>query len=145
MISKLILIFVTIPLVEMLILIKMGELIGFWPTILLVIVTGIVGATLAKMQGFLVLTRIQRELNAGRIPKDEVIEGLLVLIGGIVLLTPGLLTDLCGFALMIPAVRRWVARLLKARFGKMIQGKHQVFVNGYTHSPEYTDDYRIEE
>ncbi len=145
MISKLILIFITIPLIEMLILIKMGELIGFWPTILLVVVTGIVGATLAKMQGFLVLTRIQRELNAGRIPKDEVIEGLLVLVGGIVLLTPGLLTDLCGFALMIPAVRRWVARLLKARFGKMIQGKQQIYVNGYTHSPEYTDDYRIEE
>jgi UPF0716 protein FxsA len=129
----------------MLILIKMGELIGFWPTILLVVVTGVVGATLAKMQGFLVLTRIQKELGAGRIPKDEVIEGLLVLVGGIVLLTPGLLTDFCGFALMIPPFRRWVASLLKAHFSKMIQSSHQIYVNGYTLYPEYTDDYRIEE
>lgn len=116
MFSKLLALFFLVPLIEVLLLIKIGEWVGFGPTILLVIVTGFIGASLARQQGFKVWSRIQTELQAGRMPAADVIDGLLILIGGIVLLTPGLLTDLCGFALMIPRVRRRIRILLEKRF-----------------------------
>jgi UPF0716 protein FxsA len=116
MFAKLVALFILVPLIEVLLLIKIGEWVGFGPTILLVVVTGFIGASLARQQGFKVWSRIQTELQAGRMPAADVIDGLLILIGGIVLLTPGLLTDLCGFALMIPPVRRWIRILLERRF-----------------------------
>ncbi|MCB0292521.1 MAG: FxsA family protein, partial [Calditrichaeota bacterium] len=105
MFAKLLFLFIAIPLAELALLVKLGEVLGFWPTIGLVIVTGILGASLAKAQGFMIYARIQQELAAGRMPTGELLDGLLILIGGIVLLTPGLLTDLCGFALLIPPLR----------------------------------------
>ncbi|MCB9070198.1 MAG: membrane protein FxsA [Calditrichae bacterium] len=145
MFAKLLFVFVTIPLVEMLILIKLGEAIGFWPTMAMVVVTGIIGASLAKAQGFLALNRIRSELNTGKLPADELVDGLLILIGGIVLLTPGLLTDLAGFSLMVPAIRTVIRKWLQRRFKGFLSNRSNVFVTGYSRKPEYTDDYRIEE
>lgn len=121
MFPKLLLLFIGLPLLEIIILVKLGEVIGFWPTIGLVVGTGVLGASLAKAQGFLVYARIQNELAAGRIPAGELLDGLLILIGGIVLLTPGLLTDLLGFALLIPLVRALFKAWLKQKFGGMVQ------------------------
>jgi len=147
MFSKLLLIFIAIPLIELALLVKIGEIIGFWPTIGLVIVTGVIGASLAKAQGFLIFNKIQGELRAGRLPASEMIDGLLILIGGIVLLTPGLLTDLTGFALMIPPVRAVLKKWLRKKFGHMIEtGRSQFFYSGFGNQPpEFRDDYRIEE
>ena len=145
MFAKLLFIFVTIPLVEMLILIKLGEAIGFWPTMAMVVVTGIIGASLAKAQGFLALNRIRSELNTGKLPADELVDGLLILIGGIVLLTPGLLTDLAGFSLMVPAIRTVIRKWLQRRFKGFLSNRNNVFVSGFSQKPEYTDDFRIEE
>ncbi|MCB0265980.1 MAG: membrane protein FxsA [Calditrichaeota bacterium] len=145
MFAKLLFIFVTIPLVEMLILIKLGEAIGFWPTMAMVVVTGIIGASLAKAQGFLALNRIRSELNTGKLPADELVDGLLILIGGIVLLTPGLLTDLAGFSLMVPAIRTVIRKWLQRRFKGMLSNRNNIFVSGFSQKPEYTDDFRIEE
>ena len=86
----------------------------------MVIVTGLIGATLAERQGFRVWAKIQTELRSGRMPAAELVDGLLILIGGVVLITPGLLTDLCGFALMFPAVRRYVRTRLDRRFQVMV-------------------------
>lgn len=116
MFAKLLALFICVPLIELMLLIQIGEWIGLWPTIALVVVTGFLGASLARQQGFKVWTRIQTELNAGRMPAADVLDGLLILIGGIVLLTPGLLTDLCGFALMVPGVRRRVRAEVEKRF-----------------------------
>jgi UPF0716 protein FxsA len=116
MFLRLLALFICVPLVELYLLFRIGGKIGPAPTIGLVIATGFIGASLARRQGFKVWTKIQSELNAGQMPAGELIDGLLVLIGGIVLLTPGLLTDLCGFALMIPTVRNVLKTRLEKRF-----------------------------
>ena len=125
---KLLVVFIAIPLIELAILVKIGELIGFWPTIGMVIITGAIGAALAQSQGFRVFAKIQAELAAGRIPTHHLIDGLLILVGGIVLLTPGLLTDILGFLLMIPWIRKQFKRWLVYKFSNMVNsGQTQVF------------------
>ena len=119
MFPQLLLLFIGIPLIEVLILIKLGSLLGFWPTILLVIGTGILGAYLAKMYGLTVWTKIQKDLQAGVMPADKLVDGLLILISGIVLLTPGLLTDILGFALFVPFTRSFFKKIAKTKFKKM--------------------------
>ena len=116
MFPRLLVLFITVPLIELYLLIRLGKLVGLGPTIGLVILTGFWGAYLARSQGHSILARMQREIHAGRAPAGELIEGVLVLIGGIVLLTPGLLTDLAGFALMVPGIRRKIRDRLKERF-----------------------------
>lgn len=115
MLGKLILLFVGLPLIELALLIKVGTVVGAAATILLVVLTGVLGATLARRQGLRTYMRIQEELHAGRLPGNEMMDGLLILIGGIVLLTPGLLTDLLGFSLLVPAFRRAVRQFLRKR------------------------------
>lgn len=119
MFLKLILLFIGLPLVELAILVKLGTLIGVWPTIGIVAVTGFIGAGLARSQGFRVWAEISRELQAGRMPVGDLTDGLLILIGGIVLLTPGLITDLFGFAMLVPFTRRGFKRYLSTRFQRM--------------------------
>ena len=119
MFPKLLLLFIGVPLIEVLILIKLGSLFGFWPTIFLVIGTGILGAYLAKLYGLTIWYKIQQDLNAGVMPADKLVDGLLILIGGIVLLTPGLLTDILGFMLLIPITRRYFKRIAKTKFKNM--------------------------
>ncbi len=116
MFPRLVALFIAVPLIELYLLFLIGERIGPLPTVGLVMVTGFIGASLARSQGLKVWRQIQTELQSGQMPAAELIDGLLVLIGGIVLLTPGLLTDLCGFALMIPAVRAVAKERLSRRF-----------------------------
>ena len=123
MFPQLLLLFIGVPLIEVLILIKLGSLFGFWPTIILVIGTGILGAYLAKLYGLTVWNKIQQDLNAGLMPADKLVDGLLILIGGIVLLTPGLLTDILGFMLLIPFTRSYFKRFAKAKFKDMSEQK----------------------
>jgi UPF0716 protein FxsA len=106
MIARLALLFVLVPLLELLLLIQMGRLVGLLPTIALVVFTGALGAALARSQGLRVAREAQREMAAGRVPGRALLDGLAVLVGGALLLTPGLLTDLFGFALLVPATRR---------------------------------------
>lgn len=120
MFGKLVLLFIAVPLVELFLLIRIGTVIGPVPTIALVIVTGILGASLARSQGFKTLQKIQNELAAGRIPTGELLDGLMILAGGIVLLTPGILTDLFGFSLMLPPVRAGLKQWLEKKFQGMI-------------------------
>ena len=116
MFARLLVLFICVPLIELFLLIQLGKVVGIVPTIALVVVTGFIGASLARQQGFRVWGRIQAEMQAGRVPAADLIDGLLILIGGIVLLTPGLLTDLCGFALMVPGIRKWMRARLEKRF-----------------------------
>ncbi|MCH8029905.1 MAG: membrane protein FxsA [Candidatus Dadabacteria bacterium] len=121
MFSKLVLLFVGVPLLELFILVKLGGAIGIWPTIGIVLVTGVLGASVARYEGLRVLNRINDELRYGRMPAEELFDGLLILIGGIVLLTPGLLTDLFGFSLLVPVTRRMYKEWLRRRFDNMIR------------------------
>ncbi len=123
MFFKLLILFIVVPIIEIAILVKIGTLIGFWPTMLIVIATGITGAMLARMQGFLVFNRIRTELQMGRMPAEELIDALLVLIGGILLLTPGLLTDLIGFLMLIHWSRKLLKKWLGKRFRQWVQSR----------------------
>jgi UPF0716 protein FxsA len=119
MFLRLLLLFTVVPLVELFLLVKLGTVIGIGPTVLIVICTGVLGAWLARWQGLGVLRRVSDDLAQGRLPADALIDGLLILIAGAVLLTPGLITDALGFMLLVPqgraVVRRTVASRLERR------------------------------
>ena len=119
--ARLIILFTVVPLIELALLIKLGNVIGLWPTILIVIGTGVLGAALARSQGTQVVSAIRAELAEGRPPTESLLNGLLVLVGGVVLLTPGLLTDLLGFSLLVPSTRNWFKRKLQGRLKKYAQ------------------------
>ncbi|MAD24399.1 MAG: membrane protein FxsA [Verrucomicrobiales bacterium] len=122
MYRRLLILFIIVPLVELYLLAIVGGRVGLPATILLVVLTGAWGAYLAKSQGLSILAKIQFETSAGRVPTAELLDGLLVLIGGVVLLTPGLLTDLVGFLLMVPSFRAIIRNRVKAKFAAQIRG-----------------------
>ena len=99
-----------IPFAEIYLLIQVGGIIGAFPTILLVVFTAMLGAWLLKQQGFATFRRFQESLAQGVIPAYEMVEGPIILVGGALLLTPGFITDLIGFACLIPQSRRKIAK-----------------------------------
>lgn len=103
------LIFLLVPLAEIYFLIVVGGWIGALPTVLLVVATAVAGAALARYQGFATLQRLQATLARGEAPALEMLEGVLLLIGALLLLTPGFFTDLAGFVCLVPPSRRWLA------------------------------------
>ncbi|MEK9973259.1 MAG: FxsA family protein [bacterium] len=115
MLWKLFLAFTLIPVSEIYILIAIGGQIGILPSIGLVILTGIVGASLARSQGLQTLGRIRDSFQQGVVPGEELLNALLIAIAGIVLLTPGFLTDAAGLFLLIPATRTLCREWLKRR------------------------------
>ena len=98
MFVRLLLLFTVVPIVELLLLIELGRHIGLAPTLAIVLGTGVLGAALARWQGLATLRQVQTEMDAGRLPTGPLVDGLLILVAGAVLLTPGLLTDLAGVA-----------------------------------------------
>jgi len=112
--NKLLLLIVIIPLAETLILIQVGKVIGFWQTVLLLIFLGLIGVSIVRSQGITVYSRLCREITQGQVPGLALLDGLIVLFGGILLITPGFLTDLAGLLLLIPFVRRFVRDMLLA-------------------------------
>ncbi len=107
--GRLIAAFVVIPLVELVILLQVAEWVGLLSTVVLVVATGILGAALARRQGLRAWLAVQDDLAHGRLPGGAVTDGLSVLLGGAFLLTPGILTDIVGFSLLVPTTRRWLA------------------------------------
>lgn len=103
------LIFIGVPLIELALLIKVGEVIGIAATIALVILTAVIGVSLLRRQGMMALRKAQESMQAGRPPIDSVIDGVCLLLAGAFLLTPGLLTDTVGFLLLVPQIRSGIA------------------------------------
>jgi len=119
--SRLLVLFIIVPLIELALLIELGGIVGVWPTIALVLGTGAVGAALARSQGARVLREIRAELAMGRMPAARMLDGLMILIGGILLLTPGVLSDLLGIALLFPPSRAVFKQILRIRLERMIR------------------------
>ena len=117
MLFRLFLLFTVIPLLELYLLIRLGAYLGSLDTLAIVIATGIVGGLLARSQGLAVLNRIRMELEEGRIPADSLFDGVMILVAGVLLITPGLLTDGLGLSLLIP----WTRQGLKSRLGRKVQ------------------------
>ncbi len=119
---QLLLLFTVVPLLELFLLIEVGKVIGTGATIILVAATGFFGVLLARSQGMQVLYRMKQELESGSLPGDELLDGVCILVGGVMLLTPGLITDFLGFSLLFPYTRslfKNVAyRLIKRKMAK---------------------------
>ena len=110
---KLLIVLILVPLAEFFVLIESGRVIGVWPTVLLVVLTGIAGSWLMRHQGLALLGQIQADLTTGQLPGGTLLDGALVLAGGLLLLTPGFCTDLAGFTMLVPSTRRWWRRSLE--------------------------------
>ncbi len=119
--GRLALLFVIVPLVELALLIQMGQLVGFWPTIALVVFTGVTGAWLARMEGLRTMWRLRDDLENGRVPGQAIMDGMAVLAGGAFLLTPGVLTDVLGFCLLFPGTRHAIQQRIMTRLERRIQ------------------------
>ena len=117
----LILLFTVLPALELALLIKVGSHIGALNTILIVIGTGVVGAALARYEGFRALMKVQDSLQRGIMPGAEILDGFMVLAGGIALLTPGFITDVLGLLLLFPVTRAGIKWLLRHKFQSMIK------------------------
>lgn len=111
--------FIGMPMLELWLLIRVGQVIGAPWTIVIVVLTGAAGAWLAKLQGLMVIMEIQRDMAEGRMPAPRMLDGVMILIAGVLMITPGLVTDAAGFALLVPAVRysirQWMRRKLEQK------------------------------
>ena len=119
--------FVAVPLIELALLIKAGQVLGFWATIGIVVATALAGSYLLHAQGFGVMRRVQAAMFEGRAPVAEVADGFFLLIAGAFLLTPGLITDCLGLALMVPPFRRWLAAVAFKRAMKSTSIRFETF------------------
>ena len=115
MLAKLLLVFLTVPLVEIMLFIEIGSRIGTWMTLLIVVLTAMLGASLAHREGLKTWWRLQEKLSQGHLPNEELLDGALVLLAGALLLTPGFLTDTLGILLLYTKTRQVIKRWLRRR------------------------------
>jgi len=116
MLYKLFFAFTIIPFLEIYLLIKVGSYLGAFTTIMIVALTGFLGAYLARLQGLYTMMKVKESLNRGEMPAEALLDALLILLAGIVLLTPGFLTDMAGLMILIPETRIVFKRWLRKRF-----------------------------
>ncbi len=106
MFRVLFLLFIIVPIIEIMVLMNVGAWLGAWPTIAIVIVTAWLGAKNVKQQGIATLQSVQTKMSQGEMPSSEIVAGLLLLVAGVLLVTPGFVTDFFGLSLLIPQVRK---------------------------------------
>ncbi|PHP28307.1 FxsA family protein [Limimaricola cinnabarinus] len=143
--------FLAVPLIEIGLFIQVGGLIGLWPTLLIVVLTAIAGTALVRGQGLQAVARLKRSMSELSDPSRALADGAMILFAGALLLTPGFFTDACGFALLVPAVRGRVFKLLKDRvkvasfeMGQPPHGAHPRQPGGYPGSHERPRDTVID-
>lgn len=123
--GKLFLLFVIMPIAEIAVLINVGEIIGGWNTVLLVILSAMIGAYLVKREGVSTLAQAQLKMQQGQVPAEEIGSGLLLLVAGVLLVTPGFITDVFGLLLTLPYTRKKIGGVLfHALNGKMHASAH---------------------
>jgi len=113
MFFRLLILFISVPIIELFLLIEVGKKISWELTVLIIFITAIIGARLTKIQGSQTIRNVQSALRMGKIPHREVLDGLMILVAGAILLTPGFLTDFVGFCLLIPKLRSYLRKFLK--------------------------------
>ena len=118
MMLPLVLLFIVVPIAELAVLIQVGQVIGVWWTIAILIADAILGSVLMRAQGRAAWRRFNEALAVGRVPTREVLDGALVMFGGLLMLTPGFITDILGFVLLIPPTRAAVRSVLVRRLAQ---------------------------
>lgn len=144
MFGKLLLLFILVPLAELFLFMTLGDMLGFGNTVLIIILTAFLGASLAKSQGRLAMVNFQQAMASGKMPHNEVLDGIMILIAGAVLLTPGFLTDAVGFALLLPPVRA----LIRGTFAERLKDKIKVVtpsMPGMSPEPESRPNSKLDD
>jgi len=131
MFFRLFLIFAAIPVIEIYLLIQVGRVIGPLPTVLVLLAISAAGAWLVRAQGFYIAKRVRSELAAGHLPAEELVDGLLVLVGGLLLMTPGFFTDFIGIFFLIPFTRFLIKRSLRKWLEKRLAKGGAIVVTGF--------------
>ncbi len=111
----LLLLFICVPIIEIILFIQVGDFLGVWPTVTLVLVTAFVGASLVRSQGIQTLMSVQSRLQQGEMPAQQIVEGVMLAVAGVLLLTPGFMTDALGMLVLLPAPRAKIAQGLMKR------------------------------
>ncbi|MEW5745327.1 MAG: FxsA family protein [Nitrospirota bacterium] len=124
MLFKLFLLFALVPMLELALLIKVGSVVGTLNTIIIVVLTAVIGAYMVKLEGLRVLFKIQRDVRQGVFPAEELIDGAMILVAGALLLTPGFITDVFGLLLIVPPTRAVIRRWVKGYFKRRISPFH---------------------
>lgn len=131
-------IFVIVPVIEIALFIQLGGLLGFWPTIGIVILTALIGSALVRSQGFQAMTRLQSNLGGAGDAMDTLVHGFLILVAGIVLVTPGFFTDAVGFSLLIPQVRSLLIDYVSKNMKSFVHVQTGQSRNGYRSAQDDT-------
>lgn len=121
MLGRLILLFLLTPAIELGLLIQVDKLIGFWPTIGVILVTGMAGSYLARREGLSTWKRLNERLNEGDLPGKELVDGVIILVAGALLITPGVLTDVLGFMGLLPPTRYVIRKIVMKRIKKKMR------------------------
>jgi UPF0716 protein FxsA len=130
MLLKLFLAFTLIPVLEIYFLIKIGHFLGAFNTVVVVVVTALLGASLARHEGIRTMIRVRESLDRGELPAEEMLDAVLIFIAGIVLLTPGFITDIAGIAILIPAARSMLKRRMRRKFDEWItQNRNNIIIH----------------
>lgn len=129
--GRLFLLFTIVPLIELYFLIKIGGYIGALNTIVLIVATALLGAYLARLEGLRTLKQINESLSRGILPAEEMVDGLLIFAGGVLLITPGVFTDVLALFLLFPVTRTHIKRWLRRRFDRMVaSGNVRIHIHG---------------
>lgn len=128
------LLFVTVTSLEILVFMQVGNIVGPYAVIAMIFLTGFLGAYLVRMQGLMTMRKISEQLQQGQMPAKEILSGVVLLIVGALLVTPGLITDVTGFLLLIPPIRMQVVGLIQARMERWVM-KNAVQVDIHSHGP----------
>lgn len=138
------LLFIFVPIIEIGLFIQVGGILGLWPTIALVLLTAFVGASLVRSQGLQTLLSVQNRLQQGELPAQQIFEGVMLAVAGVLLLTPGFMTDALGMLVLLPAPRAIIAKYLMSKMvvKGMASGFHS---NPYEHDPFHHDSHRSSE
>lgn len=126
MLALLIVLFIAVPIAEIAVIIKVGSLLGFGETIALLLLVSVCGAWLVKRQGLGVLRRVREQMNLGRVPGTELVDGALILVAGVLLLAPGFITDTAGLLLLVPPVRSGIRRITRRRLSRRVTRRIRV-------------------
>lgn len=146
MFGKLFILFAILPIIEIAVLINVGEQIGGWNTVALVIISAFIGAFLVRREGIATLTQAQQKMQTGEMPGQEMAEGLLLVIAGVLLVTPGFITDAFGLLLSFPLTRPLIAKSLMKQISVKVVTSHSQFTQSpfqQSHTNAKYDDGEI--
>lgn len=134
MFQILLLLFIAVPVIEIALFIQVGGILGLWPTIAIILITAIVGASLVRQQGLQTLLSMQQKVQQGQLPAKEMVDGIMLAVAGVLLLTPGFMTDALGFALLFEPSRQKIAQFFMQRVNVQSSASFTTF--------EQDDDYQ---